>query len=166
MDGQSAIDYISKKTLAEYSTLLQKIKQADSLQLSTEEFATKLIILKIRQLLSPGQILKLDNQSLLVLAINKGISNNNNIGNSYIDKITIIDSSAKATLTINKKATPFIYSFSKENNFWKIILRTSFRTTYQQLFPDATVSETDYINNQLLQISGRRPSNTIWQPIQ
>ena len=166
MNGLNAINYISKKTISEYSTLLQKVKQEDSLQLSKEELATKLFILKIRQLLPPDQILKLDNQTLLVLAIDRGISNNNNIANSSLEKVTINDSSAKATLIINKKATPFIYSFFKESNVWKIILRTSLHTTYQQLFQDATISETEYINNQLLQISGRTPSNTIWQPIQ
>lgn len=74
MKGQSAIKNISEKTIVEYSTLLQKIKQSDSLQLSKEEFATKLFILKIRCLLSSDQIRKLDNQSLLVFAIDKGIS--------------------------------------------------------------------------------------------
>ena len=165
MDGQSAINSISEKTIVEYSSLLKKIKESDSLQLSNDEFATKLFILKIRHLLSRDQIRQLNNQSLLILAINKGISNNNNIGNATLDKITITDSSAKATLIINKKVTPFIYSFHKENNLWKIILRTSFHTSYRQLFPDATISENDYINNQLLEISGRTTSNTIWQPI-
>ncbi len=166
MDGESAIKSISEITLAEYSILLQKIKQLDSLQLSKEEFATKLLILKIRHILSPDQIRKFDNQGLLGLAINKGISNNNNIGNASLDKITITDSSAKATLIVSGKASPFIYSFRKENNLWKIVLRTSLHVSYRQLFPDATISENDYITDQLLQFSGRAPSNTIWQAIQ
>lgn len=165
MDGQSAITSISEKTIAEYSILLQKIKQTDSSQLCKEEFSTKLFILKVRHLLSPDQIRKLDSKSLLVLAINKGISNNNNIGNSSITKITITDSSAIASLLINKKVSPLIYSFFKEKNLWKMILRTSLHISYKQLFPDTTISENDYINNQLLQISGRAPSNKIWQPI-
>jgi hypothetical protein len=151
--------------MAEYATLLDKIKQLDSSQLSKEEFATKLFILEIRQILSPDQIHKLNNQSLLIVAINNGISNNNNIGNSSVDKIIITDSSAKAAMNINKKASPFIYSFYKENNLWKIKLRASPHISYQQLFPDSTISENDYINNQLQQLSGEKPSNTIWHPI-
>ena len=166
MNGEVAIDLISEKTKIEYSNLLEKIKQLDSTQLSQEEFSSKLFILKVRYLLSPDQIHELNNLGLLMFAINKGISNNNNIGNSTLDKITINDSSAIATLIINRKKSPFIYSFSKENNQWKIRLRTSLHTSYKKLFPDSAILENDFINNQLIQLSDKSHSHSIWQPIQ
>ena len=152
-DGENAIKYVSEKSFAEYSILLQKIKQEDSLELSNEEYATKLFILRVRHLIPPEQILRLNSRSLLVVIINYGISNNNNIRNSTLKEITIKDNSANATLMINGKLTPFVYSFSKENNMWKIILRVPWNLSFKQLFPDAEITETEYIENQLLEIS-------------
>lgn len=166
-NGENAIKYVSRKTVNDYDDLLEKIKHLDSPQLSKEDFSAKLFILKIRSILPPDKIRKLDKQSLLVVAIDKGISNNNNIGNCTPGEITITGSSATASLIIHNKVSPLVYSFKKENNKWKIVLRTShYVMSYRQLFQDTAVPENEFIYNQLEQLSGRRPSNAIWHPVQ
>lgn len=166
-DGREVAGYISEKTIAEYSNLLDKIRRLDSSRLNNEEFSEKLFVLEIRQLLSGDQIRQLNSQRLLSLAIEKGISQNSNIGNFTLDKITIADSSAKASLILDNKLSPFVYMFYREKGLWKIKLRIGqYRLSYRQLFPDSRITENEYIRSRLREISGKEPSNAIWHPIQ
>jgi hypothetical protein len=167
-NGEAAVNLVDSSTIKFYSTLLDKAENLDSLQLEKESMITKFEVFKIRLMITPMQVNQINGRRLLTMLINHGISGNGNIKSYTLGHITIRNDSAEAEKLSNNKRTPFIYLFSKENDFWKIRMTSSNTTTdiaFKQLAIDEGLTDNDYIYKLLEEIFRKKPSNDIWKPI-
>ena len=162
------MNLVDSSTIKFYSTLLDKAEHLDSLQLEKESITTKFEVFKIRLMIMPMKAYGINGRRLLTMLISHGISGNGNIKIYTVGHITIMNDSAEAEKLSNNKRTPFIYLFSKENDFWKIRMTSSNATTdiaFKQLAIDKGFTDNDYIYKLLEEIFRKKPSNDIWKPL-
>jgi len=158
-DGNEAINYIDTNSKNYYSNILEKVKDLDSFQLEQEPVLQKLTILRIRYRFPKEEILKMNGQTLLISLINKGMTNNGNIANSTLGKITINNNLAKAEKIVKNKKTPIVFLFHKENDSWKIGMNLSsvFDIVLKQMLLDSGMPENDFLFKLLDSISSIKP---------
>lgn len=166
--GKIAADYVDSRTMKYYSDVLEKVKTADSTEVSAMGIIEKLTVLSIRHRASKKEIISFNGRSFFEYAITSGIVGKNSVMKSTLGEINTNGNFATAELFINERKTPFYFHFYKEDNIWKMDITNLFSLavfTLNKTIADSGKSENDFILNILEVMNGKKPTDEIWKPI-
>ena len=166
--GPVAVSLLDSKTITYYGELLEMIKTYDSLKLDKQSPMNKVTVLSVRHRGTKDEILKMNGESLIVFAIDKGMVGKNSVANNDIGKITVTGDFAKGVLVVNDKPTPISYQFYKENGTWKFNLTSMFpmgNIAFKRIIEQSGLPENEALLSMLEMASGTKPASTIWLPL-
>ncbi len=167
--GEEAVKYVDSRTLSYYSEILEKIKRADSLTVNSAGIMDKIMIFSIRHRTSKEEILSFDGKGLLIYAFKEGMVGKNSVANNTIGDIEIDGDFAKGQLVANGQKAPFYFHFYKENELWKVDLTSIFPAgtmAFKKIIEDSGQEENEYLFVLLEMMTGKKPNNEIWYPIE
>ena len=166
--GTLAANLLDSRTVNYYSTILDDVKTADSLEVDSMGIMDKMTVLIMRHSTPKNDLLKFDGKSLLIYAIDNGMVGKNSAVNAELGEVTTHDDFAKAEFLVNGQKTPFFFHFYREDNVWKIDLTHLFSLvsmSFKKMIQGSGENENDFILN-LIEIStGKKPTENIWKPI-
>jgi hypothetical protein len=167
--GEEAVKFVDNRTIMYYNDILDVVKNADSAKVETHSILDKIMVFSIRHRTSKEDILSFDGKSLLIYAIKSGMVGKNSVANNSIGGVTIDGNFAKGQFVVNGQKAPFYLHFYKEDQQWKIDLTSLFpisTSALKKMADDSGKNENDYIFGLLEMITGTKPGQGIWQPIQ
>jgi hypothetical protein len=167
--GEEAVKYVDSRTVKYYSDILDLVKNADAEKIEQLPILDKLMVFSIRHRASKEEILSFDGKGLLVYAIKKGMVAKNSVANNSIGEVVIEGDFAKGKFVANGKETPLYFHFYKEENQWKVDLTSLFpvaNAAVKKMADDSGQGESEYILSLLEMITGKKPAEEIWNPIQ
>jgi hypothetical protein len=166
--GDEAVKYVDSRTIKYYSDILQLVKTADSTKIETLSILDKLMVFSIRDRTSKEDILSFDGKSLFVYAIKSGMVGKNSVANNSIGDVMIDNDFAKGQLIANGQKAPFDFHFYKEDGQWKIDLTSLFPVStmaFKKMAEESGQNENVYLFSLLEMITGKKPGNETWKPI-
>lgn len=166
--GAEAVEHVDSRTIRYYQDILESTKTADSTEVNDMSIMDKLMVFSIRHRTSREDILKFDGKQLLVYAIQEGMVGKNSVANNAIGDVELDDSFAKGQLVANGTPAPMYFHFYKEQGDWKIDLTSIFpiaNQAFQKMADESGQAENDFLFMLLEMITGNKPTQTIWEPI-
>jgi hypothetical protein len=124
--GKEAVKFLDSRSINYYETILEHLKNADSLKVESLPLMDKFMVFGIRKMVPKEDILKFDGKALLVYAIDNGMIDNSSARNTGIGEVTVEDHFAKGQLIVNGNATPHFLHFYNEEGQWKYDLTSLF----------------------------------------
>ena len=118
-NGVEAVKYLDSRSIKYYETILELVKNADSLKVESLTLMGKFMVFSIRKMVPKEDILKFDGKALLVYAIDNGMIDNSSARNIGIGEVTVEDHFAKGQLIVNGNVTPHFFHFYFEEGQWK-----------------------------------------------
>jgi len=167
--GEEALKYVDSRTVKYYGDILDLVKNADAEKIEQLSILDKLMVFSIRHRASKEEILSFDGKGLLVYAIKKGMVAKNSVANNSIGEVVIDGDFAKGKFVANGKETPLYFHFYKEENQWKVDLTSLFpvaNAAVKKMADDSGQGESEYILSLLEMMTGKKPAEEIWNPIQ
>ncbi|MDO5969562.1 hypothetical protein Q4Q35_07070 [Flavivirga aquimarina] len=166
--GKVAADFVDSRTLNYYSNILDKVKTADSMEVNSMGIIDKLTVLSMRHRTPKSELLNFNGKDLFIYAIDNGMVGKNSVINAELGEVTVSGDFAKAEFIVNSQKTPFFFHFYQENKIWKIDITHLFSLgamSFQKVIEDSGESENDFIINILEVVTGKKPTNDIWEPL-
>ncbi|UZO79763.1 hypothetical protein NBT05_12470 [Aquimarina sp. ERC-38] len=166
--GKLAADFVDSRTMNYYSTVLDKVKMADSLEIDTMGIIDKLTVLTMRHRVSKKDLLSFNGKDLFVYAIDNGMVGKNSVVNAELGDVVTNGDFSKAEFVVNGQKTPFFFHFYRENKIWKVDITHLFllgTIAFKKMVEDSGETENDFITNILEVLTGKKPSENIWKPI-
>lgn len=168
--GEEAINYLSNSSIEYYSNILDKIKNADSLEICSFEITDKILILLFRQVVRKDQILSFEGgEDLLVFAINEGFLGQHGASTLSIENVVVEGEIAETDLLSDGVKQPFVLELNKENGIWKVDLMSIIAMSADPInnyIIESGLSESEFIIQALKTVSDREVSSVIWDKIQ
>lgn len=166
--GELAADHVDSRTMQYYTSILEKIRTADSSVVKALGIIDKITLLSVRHRAPKEELLTFDGRGLFVFAIEAGMVGKNSVMKNTLGDVTINGEFAKAVFLSSGRETPFYFHFYKEDSKWKIDLTSLFpmgATALNKIIEDSGEDENDFILYLLEMVSGTEPEPSIWHPI-
>jgi hypothetical protein len=168
--GKDAANYISDNSFDYFGSLNDKVKGADSTQIVRHNYFDKFLILGMRHCLPKDSLMKLSTgKDFFISAVNIGLLEIGEESELNFDDAVISNDYAKVHPSAYGMSLPTVYyEFRKENGRWKLdysSLLPSVNMSLQMLTKMAGLNETENILSSLEEISGSKPTNEIWKPL-
>lgn len=166
--GEIAVNQVDSRTIKYYTQILEKIKTADSTEINSMGIIDKLTLLSVRHRASIEDILSFDGRGLFEYAIKEGMVGKNSVINASLAEVVTNGDFAKAEFVVNEQKTSFYFHFYKEENVWKIDITHLFpigSMSLKQVIKDSGETENDFILNILEALTGKKPSDEIWNSL-
>ena len=165
--GKLAADFVDSRTMNYYSTILDKVKTADSLELDSMGIIDKLTVLTMRHRVEKKDLLNFNGKDLFVYAIDNGMVGKNSVVNAELGDIVTNGDFSKAEFVVNGQQTPFFFHFYREDKVWRIDITHLFSLgtmSFKKMIEDSGENENDFITNILEVLTGKKPTENIWKP--
>lgn len=166
--GKFASDFVDSRTINYYSTILDKVKTSDSLEVNSMGIIDKLTVLSMRHRTPKNDLLKFDGKDLFIYAIDNGMVGKNSVVNAELGDVITNGDFSKAEFVVNGQKTPFFFHFYREDKVWKMDLTHLFSLgtmSIKKMIEDSGENENDFIINILEVLTGKKPTENIWKPI-
>lgn len=167
--GKEAWQRLSKSTTNYYSELLNYVKVADSTQLDSFNFLTKLCVLCTRRLLTKKEINQLNPEKLFLFYISSGLLGDENVVHTKASYIKVRGSTANAMLTDSAGRIMCPIDFAREDGEWKVDFVRMFVQTSQKmsklLKEESGKSENELIKSTLESVNGPTTLADVWHPL-
>lgn len=166
--GEKVIQFVDSRTIAYYTDILSKIKNADSIEVCNLSLMDRFLVFFIRHQATKSEILSFDGKGLLEYGLKKGMIGKNSVYYYTIGEVVIEETFAKGQLIDEGEITPFYFHFYKEPDVWKIDLTTIFSirsAAFKTIQEESGKNENDYLFSLLEILTGRKPGNEIWKII-
>ncbi len=166
--GKLASDFVDSRTIRYYSDILEKVRTADSLEVDSMGIIDKLTVLSMRHRTPKSDLLSFDGKDLFVYAIDNGMVGKNSVVNAELGDVTTNGDFSKAEFVVNGEKTPFFFHFYREDNIWKIDITHLFSLgtlSLKKMIENSGENENDFMINILEVLTGKKPTDKIWQPI-
>ena len=166
--GEEAVKYVDSRTIKYYDIILELVKNADSVKISSLSLLDKLMVFSVRHRTSKENILSFDGKQLLVYAIKSGMVGKSSVANNSLGDVAVDKDFAKAQFVSNGKVTPFYIHFYKEEQQWKMDLTSIFdisNTAFTKVREQSGQPENEYIFTLLEMITGKKVGPEIWQKV-
>ena len=164
--GEEASECVDSRTIKYYDQMLDLVKNADSAKVNSSSIIDKIMVFSIRHRATRDEILSFDGKSLFVYAIKKGMVSKNSVSNVTISEAMVDGDFAKAQLISQGQAVPIYFHFYREGGNWRINLTSLFPMTnglFKKMVTDSGQEENEYLFSLLEILTGKRPSEEIWQ---
>ncbi|MGB3948788.1 MAG: hypothetical protein WBM13_12445 [Bacteroidia bacterium] len=166
--GEEAVKYVDSRTIKYYDIILELVKNADSVKISSLSLLDKLMVFSVRHRTSKENILSFDGKQLLVYAIKSGMVGKSSVANNSLGDVAVDKDFAKAQFVSNGKVTPFYIHFYKEEQQWKMDLTSIFdisNTAFTKVCEQSGQPENEYLFTLLEMITGKKVGPEIWQKV-
>jgi len=168
--GKDAAGYISNNSFDYFGSLNDKLKRADSTQIVKQNYFDKFLILGMRHCLPKDSLMKLSTgKDFFIAAVNNGLLEIGEESELNFDDAVIKNDYAKVHPSAYGRFLPNVYyEFRKENGKWKLdysSLLPYVNMGLQMAMKIARINETESILSSLEEITGRKPTNEIWKPL-
>ncbi len=166
--GKLAAAFVDSRTMNYYSTILDKVKTADSLDVDSMGIIDKLTVLTVRHRTTKKELLNFNGRDLFIYAIDNGMVGKNGVVNAELGDVVTNGDFSKAEFIVNEQKTPFFFHFYREDKVWRINIThlLSLGTmTFEKMIEDSGEKENDFIINILEVLTGKKPTDNIWQPL-
>lgn len=166
-DGDQAAIYVNSQTIAYYSDLLRLVKSGTKSEVQSKRLIDKFSIFAIRFRFAPEMAGIKDGKSLLSFAVNEGLIGERSVSALKYSSADILGNLAIVTLKTNDAISTKL-KFTKEDGLWKIDL--------VEMLPDANIaftesarktgySEDEFIFMLLESLTGTKPTEKVWEPL-
>ncbi len=166
--GKLAADFVDSRTINYYSTILDKVKTADSLEVDSMGIIDKLTVLTMRHRVAKNDLLNFNGKDLFVYAIDNGMVGKNSVVNAELGNVITNGDFSKAEFVVNGQKTPFFFHFYREDKVWRIDITHLFSLgtmSFKKMIDDSGETENDFITNILEVLTGKKPTENIWKSI-
>jgi hypothetical protein len=166
--GDEAVNYVDSRTVAYYGKILDLVRNASADDVRNLPIMDKFMVLTVRHKVERKELISFDGRGLLVHAIKTGMVGKNSVSSLNIADVTIENEFAKGQLESNGKKAPAYFHFYKEEGQWRIDLTSLFSLTsamFQKLIAESEKSDEDFILELLEMASGKKPDESIWNPV-
>lgn len=105
---------------------------------------------------------------MFIYAIDNGMVGKNSVINITLGNVTTNGDFSKAEVIVNGQKEPFFFHFYREENAWKIDITHLFplgNMGLEKMIEDSGEEENNFIINILEVLTGKKPTENIWQPI-
>lgn len=166
--GEEAYKFIDVQTISYYDQAIEKIKFIDSISLSKSSIFDKMQVLGARHRSSRDVLIKLDGKSYYEHTINNGQIDKSLLKNSHLENIEVFGDSAIGKFVFNENRSHNFFSFKRERNEWKIDMASLLvknEDSFKSWIAESGLTENEYISKYLEEMTGKKPSPEIWQPL-
>lgn len=168
-DGAKVVPLVSNGTVKYYDDLLNMVHTYDSTKVAELGLMDKMSVLAIRHKAEAETIKGMKNgKDLLIYAIDNGMVGKESIPQLEIGKITVDGNDAQGEISVQGQTAPFPFRFKKEDGNWKfdvVSLTKAAAPQMQQAVAQSGMAENDFVMFILEYTNGKKPDNTIWQPV-
>lgn len=165
--GEEALHFLDSRTVDYYSSILEKVKTADSSEIETYGLLDKMNVLIIRCRMDSSTIASLDGRSLIVKAIQMGMIGKNSVANNSLGEIIVDSNFALAQMVVRGKPQPMYMHFYREERQWKIDLTSMFPVgegALREYISSQKQTDNEFMINMLTMLTGKQPDSSIWHP--
>ena len=163
-----ALEYVDSRTIAYYSHVLERVKNAGEAEVKALPLLDKLMVLTVRHKMEREDLLSFDGKGLLAHAIRTGLVGKNSVANLSLGEVFVENHFARAQLAVDNAPALFYFHFYREEEKWKIDLTSLFPTTSEairQMIKESGQGEDEFILSMIEKASGRAPEPTIWNAL-
>jgi hypothetical protein len=176
-NGLKAAEYLTNATLSYYNDMLIASLTMDSIKVQSLPIMDKYIVLATRHLIPASEVFKMQGIHLFDYLMSKGLSDKNSFlynraSMQGVDLGDILVSEKKvgaiAQIVQCELLPVCMLRFDKENDIWKIDLPSYLKTAGVVInlkMRSLGLITDEYILQALEASSGKKPENTIWQPL-
>lgn len=167
-NAEAAARLVDSRTISYYSEVLNVALHTDSIGIDTLSLFDKMMVLSVRHRIPQQALRAADGKALFIEAVRNGMVSKSGISSMDIGTIEISGAAALCDIISNGKRTPFQFQFYKEKDVWKINLTSLFPLAaigFEQAAKKSNVPDNVFVFNTLEQLTGTRPTSSIWQPL-
>ncbi|WP_336513834.1 hypothetical protein [Pollutibacter soli] len=166
--GEDAANWVDQNTINYYSSVLAKVRNADSATVDQLSLLDKLMVFSIRHRARVEEIKTMDGKGLIVYAIKNGMVGKNSVARNSIGDITINGKKAKGQVLVNDEKTPLYFEFNKEYEVWKMDLTSIFPVSekaFRGMIDESGETENEFLFRVLKMLTNRDVTGDIWKPV-
>jgi hypothetical protein len=166
--GDEAAGWVDQNTIDYYSSILDKVRNADSAAVDKLGLLDKLMVFSIRHRTSAEEIKTMDGKGLISYAIKNGMVGKNSVANNSIGDVTISGKKAKGQVVIHGEKVPMYFEFNKENEIWKLDLTSIFPVSekaFRGMVDESGETENEFFFRILKMLTNKEVSSDIWKPV-
>lgn len=166
--GTEAVAVIDQNTLDYYRAILDHTLRSDSATVAGLNFMDKLIVIRVRDLMTFTEVSALDENSFFVYAVDNGMIGKEGVANLELGTVELNGSSAKGQVIAGGQPAPIYFDFHNEEGLWKIDLTSIFgisQAALQTVIEDSGMTENEFIFQILEMLNGKQPGIEVWQPL-
>jgi hypothetical protein len=168
-DGDAAAASVTQATLDEYQKYVDWALRADRATVQSLSLLDKLQVLTLRHRIPPDKWQGMTGEKAFIYAVN-----NNWIGKSQVEAAELGDIQlyvvrASADAIMNERKTRSRFFFLKEKGEWKFDLARlmqGFDAALKSELKRTRIPADQFILRSIEGISGAKPTDTIWEPIE
>ncbi|WP_300666254.1 hypothetical protein [Fluviicola sp.] len=167
-NGVEVYNLLDKNTAEWYSYILEKVKYADSTEVSNLSLNDKMTVLSTRLIINKDSILQFDGRTFCIYITNKSIAGPDSGSSVKLKTVSVKDQKAKALVVATPEGDLIEFEFNKEKGVWKFNLSAAFHAEnvlLKKYLSENVLSENEYTLYALEILSGKKPTNTIWNPL-
>lgn len=128
----------------------------------------KAMILTIRQMTTVDSLLAMDGRDVFANAVNVGWIGAGAVVQSDLGDLTIVGNTAVAPVRVGEQIAPFEWIFNRETGNWTLNLvsiNEASNLAITQVIANSGLSEEEFLLRMVGSMSGRQPSETIFEPM-
>lgn len=165
--GESAVQYISQKTLDYYAEIRDLALYQDAPRVMALDLMDRLMILSLRHRVGARRLQQMDAKALFVYSVENGWIGKDGIQRLSLAEILVEPRTAKAYYNFNGESSGLFLLFYKQAKGWALDLTNVLRTGNAALVESlrsANRDENEFIFDAIASVTGSRPPQSIWHP--
>jgi hypothetical protein len=167
--GAESADLVSSSTLSLYKKHRDLALKGDEPTIRKLPLGERLQVLLMRHRIPLKTLKKLDGKAVFAYAVDQNWIGKKSVQSVGIGDIRISKSKATAAVTVNGETNGESFHFQKENGDWKHDLTPTLKgvdRTLKDAAKKKAVGENDLLFTLITQVSGRKVTDSIWQPLE
>ncbi len=166
--GIEAVEIVTQGTIDEYQKYVGWAKSAPKDELEGLSFVNRMQTLILRHRVPRRLLKQMTGKDAFVYAVNRDWIGKNSVVSTAVGKIEVFEHQAVADAHVAENKLPFPFLFRKEEGKWKFDLVRLLKNTNVALLATSKQSgmeENAFIFMLIESASGKRVSETIWEPV-
>jgi hypothetical protein len=167
-NGAEATGWVTKSTLDEYQTWVQWARSATRKEVEALPFASRIQVLMIRHRVDAATLREADGGAIFALAVDRDWTGKAGVNRMELGEVEVKDDKATGKCLVSGKQVGMDFEFLKENGKWRIDLSALTKLSgpsLQAAVAQSGVAENTFILQMLEKMSGKRPAESIWDPV-
>jgi hypothetical protein len=168
-DGDAAAASVSQTTLDQYQKYVDWALHADRATVQALPLLDKMQVLTLRHRIPHDKWQGMTGESAFIYAVNNNWIGKNQVEAAELGDIYPYVVRASADVIMNKKKTRVRFFFLKEKGAWKfdlVRLMEGFDAALKAELKRSRVPADKFILDAIGSVSGNKPTDAIWEPIQ
>jgi hypothetical protein len=168
-DGNAAAASVTQETLDQYQKYVDWALHADRATVQSLSLLDKMQVLTMRHRIPRDKWQGMTGEKAFVYAVNNNWIGKDQVQAAELGEINLFVFQASADAIMNKRKTHSRFFFLKEKGAWKydlIRLMQGFDSALKSEIKRIRMSPDQFILNTLDHLSGTKPTDSIWEPIE